>query len=153
MNRCTERPGMAETERGAREAAEGAGRLRRPMLAGVEAREADLESTPGLHAATVVIRVAAGVVLLLALFQFVEFWRDPPPGGVGVGLLVGDTIRLVVFSALLWAGAELAAIMIKSHYDLRATRILVARQTYMMRQMGIASGDLPAEDEPVGQRR
>lgn len=144
---------MAESHGEQRTASEAAGRPRRPMLAGVEVREADLESTPGLHAATVVIRVAAGVVLLLALFQFVEFWRDPPPGGVGVGLLIGDTIRLIVFSALLWAGAELAAIMIKSHYDLRATRILVARQTYMMRQMGIASGDLPAEDEPVGQRR
>jgi hypothetical protein len=134
-------------------AADAASRPRRPMLAGVEVREADLESAPGLHAATLVIRVAAGVVLLLALFQFVNFWMDPPPGGVGVALLVSDTIRLIVFSALLWAGAELAAILIKSHYDLRATRILVARQTYMMRQMGIASGDLPAEDEPVGQRR
>jgi hypothetical protein len=141
---------MVDSDGGARETP-GTGR-RRPMLAGVEVREADLEPTQGLHAATLVIRVAAGVVLLLALFQFIAFWRDPPPGGVGVGLLVGDTIRLVVFSALLWAGAELAALMIKSHYDLRATRILVARQTYMMRQMGIASGDLPAED-PVGQRR
>jgi hypothetical protein len=144
---------MAESHEEQRAAPDGAGGRRRPMLAGVEVREADLESAQGLHAATLVIRVAAGVVLLLALFQFVEFWRDPPPGGVGVGLLVGDTIRLIVFSALLWAGAELAAIMIKSHYDLRATRILVARQTYMMRQMGIASGELPAEDEPVGQRR
>jgi hypothetical protein len=130
-----------------------AGRPKRPTLAGVEVREADLESTPGLHAATVVIRVASGVVLLLALFQFIEFWRDPPPGGVGVGLLVGDTIRLIVFSALLWAGAELANVMIKSHYDLRATRILVARQTYMMRQMGIASGELPPDEVQVGQRR
>lgn len=144
---------MAKSEQGAREAPDAAGGRRRPMLAGVEVREADLEATPGLHAATLVIRIAAGVVLLLALFQFVEFWRDPPPGGVGVGLLIGDTIRLIVFSALLWAGAELAAVLIKSHYDLRATRILVARQTYMMRQMGIASGELPVDDEPVGQRR
>jgi hypothetical protein len=141
---------MVDSDGGARETP-GTGR-RRPMLAGVEVREADLEPTQALHAATLVIRVAAGVVLLLALFQFIEFWRDPPPGGVGVGLLVGDTIRLVVFSALLWAGAEITALMIKSHYDLRATRILVARQTYMMRQMGIASGDLPADD-PAGQRR
>lgn len=139
---------------GVRDAAADAGsRHRRPTLAGVEVREADLESTPGLHVATVVIRVAAGVVLLLAIFQFFNFWMDPPPGGVGVALLVSDTIRLIVFSALLWAGAELADILIKSHYDLRATRILVARQTYMMRQMGIASGELPADDDHAGQRR
>lgn len=139
---------------GVRDAAADAGsRHRRPTLAGVEVREADLESTPGLHIATVVIRVASGVVLLLAIFQFFNFWMDPPPGGVGVALLVSDTIRLIVFSALLWAGAELADVLIKSHYDLRATRILVARQTYMMRQMGIATGELPADEDHVGQRR
>jgi len=143
---------MTESEGGAREAHDAAGRPRRPMLAGVEVREADLEATPGLHVATVVIRVASAVVLLLALVQFVLFWRDAPPGGVGVSLLVSDTIRLIVFSALLWAGAELSRVMIKSHHDLRATRILVARQTYMIRQMGIAAGQLPAEDQ-VGNRR
>lgn len=138
---------------GVRDAAvDAAIRHRRPTLAGVEVREADLEATPGLHVATVVIRVASVVVLLLAVYQFVSFWTDPPPGGVGVPLLVSDTIRLIVFSALLWAGAELAAILIKSHYDLRATRILVARQTYMMRQMGIASGQLSADDHE-GHRR
>ncbi len=126
-------------------------RPRRPVLAGVEVREEDLEPTPGLHVATRVIRVTSIVVLLLAIFQLVHWLLDPPPGGVGLVLLVSDTIRLVVFSALLWAGAELAAILIKSHYDLRATRILVARQTYMMRQMGIASGELP--EEPAGHRR
>ncbi|HYW13618.1 MAG TPA: hypothetical protein VE871_16775 [Longimicrobium sp.] len=127
-------------------------RSRRPVLAGVEVREDDLESSKGLEVATAVIRVAAVVVLLLALFQFGHWWFDRPPGGVGVGLLVGDTIRLVVFAALLWAGSDLAAIMIKTHYDIRATRILAARQTYMLKQMGIASGALPAVDD-IGNRR
>ncbi|HEX2081268.1 MAG TPA: hypothetical protein VHG08_26430 [Longimicrobium sp.] len=141
---------MAESGVGTRDAHDA--RPRRPMLAGVEVREEDLEPTPGLHVATRVIRVAAVVVLLLAAFQFVHWWLDPPPAGVGLAVLVSDTIRLVVFSALLWAGAELAAILIKSHYDLRATRILMARQTYMMRQMGIASGQLH-DEEPAGHRR
>ncbi len=127
-------------------------RSRRPVLAGVEVREDDLESSKGLEVATAVIRVAAVVVLLLALFQFGHWWFDRPPGGVGVGLLVGDTIRLIVFAALLWAGSDLAAIMIKTHYDIRATRILAARQTYMLKQMGIASGALPAVDD-IGNRR
>jgi hypothetical protein len=127
-------------------------RSRRPVLAGVEVREDDLESSKGLEVATAVIRVASVVVLLLALFQFAHWWFDRPPGGVGVGLLVGDTIRLVVFAALLWAGSDLAALMIKTHYDIRATRILAARQTYMLKQMGIASGALPAVDD-IGNRR
>jgi hypothetical protein len=127
------------------------GGKRRPMLAGVEVREEDLEPIKGLEVATLVVRVAAAVVLLLALFQFGYWWFDRPPGGVGMGLIIGDTIRLIVFSALLWAGADLAAVMIKTHYDIRATRILMARQTYMMKQMGVAKGALPPDE--AGHRR
>lgn len=127
-------------------------RHRRPVLAGVEVREEDLEPTKGLEVATAVLRAAAAVVLLLALFQFGYWWFDRPPGGAGLGLLVGDTIRLIVFAALLWAGSDLAAVMIKTHYDIRATRILAARQTYMLRQMGIANGSLPEVDD-IGNRR
>lgn len=127
------------------------GGKRRPMLAGVEVREEDLERTKGLEVATTVVRVAAAVVLLLALFQFGYWWFDRPPGGVGMGLLIGDTIRLIVFAALLWAGADLAGVMIKTHYDIRASRILMARQTYMMKQMGVAKGVLPPDE--AGHRR
>ncbi|MDB4948012.1 MAG: hypothetical protein JWM27_661 [Gemmatimonadetes bacterium] len=124
----------------------------RPMLAGVEVREEDLEPQKGLHIATVVLRVAAGVVVVLALGQFAAWWLDRPPGGAGLGLLVGDTVRLIVLSALLWVASDLAGLLIKTHYDVRAARILLARQTYMMRQMGIAGGELPAR-EPEGLRR
>lgn len=127
------------------------GGKRRPMLAGVEVREEDLEPIKGLEVATLVVRVAAAVVLLLALFQFGYWWFDRPPGGVGMGLIIGDTIRLIVFAALLWAGADLAGVMIKTHYDIRASRILMARQTYMMKQMGVAKGALPPEE--AGHRR
>jgi hypothetical protein len=144
---------MQHPEGEAREAeAESPHRSRRPVLAGVEVREEDLEPTRGLELATAVLRVAAAVVLLLALFQFSYWWFDRPPGGAGLGLLVGDTIRLIVFAALLWAGSDLASMMIKTHYDIRATRILTARQTYMLRQMGIADGSLPAVDD-IGNRR
>jgi hypothetical protein len=142
---------MQHTDEAERDTHDDSGRRRRPVLAGVEVREEDLEPTRGLEVATLVVRVAAAVVLLLALFQFGYWWFDRPPGGVGMGLIVGDTIRLIVFSALLWAGADLTGVMIKTHYDMRATRILMARQTYMMKQMGIAKGVLPAEE--AGHRR
>jgi hypothetical protein len=129
-----------------------AARPRRPVLAGVEVREEDLEPTKGLEVATAVVRVAAAVVLALALFQFGYWWFDRPPGGVGMGLLIGDTIRLIVFSALLWAGADLAAVMIKTHYDIRASRILMARQTYMLKQMGMAQGALSPDDDGANRR-
>ena len=124
----------------------------RPVLAGVHVREEDLEPQQGLHIAARVFRAAAALIFLLAVGQFIVWWMDRPPENVGLGLLVGDTVRLVVFSALLWAAGDLANIVIKTHYDMRAARILLARQTYMMREMGAARGELH-EPEPEVDRR
>jgi hypothetical protein len=124
----------------------------RPLLAGVEVREDDLEPVKGLHLAGRVVHVSAVVILVLALGQFVAWWLDRPPGGAGMGLLVGDTIRLIVLSALLWAAGDLIELFIKTHYDLRASRILLVRQTHMMRQMGTTTGELPPLP-PEGERR
>jgi hypothetical protein len=121
----------------------------------VEVREEDIETKPGLHVTAVVFRISAVIILLLALWQFGAWWADRPPGGVGIGVLVGDTIRLIVFAGLLYAAGDLADLVIKTHYDVRAGRILLARQTYMMRQWGVAKGGLPSalEAEPGTDRR
>ena len=129
----------------------------RPILAGIQVREEDLEPQKALDIASMLFRIAAAVILVLALGQFAAWWLNQPPGGAGVGLLIGDTIRLVVFAALLWAAGDLASLAIKTHYDIRAARILLARQTYMMRQMLEASGDVEVasadgfrrQDDPV----
>lgn len=126
---------------------------KRPMLAGVEVREEDLEPQRGLDVTSTVVHVSAGVILVLALGQFAAWWLDRPPGGAGMGLLIGDTIRLIVLSALLWAAGDVIKLVIKTHYDIRAARILLTRQTHMMRSMGVASGELSAVQEPVGARR
>jgi hypothetical protein len=119
----------------------------------VEVREEDLEPARGLHLTGKVVHVSAVVILVLALGQFAAWWLDRPPGGAGMGLLVGDTIRLIVLSALLWAAGDLIELLIKSHYDLRASRILLTRQTYMMRLMGLKGGDLAPDSAPEGERR
>jgi hypothetical protein len=120
----------------------------RTLLGGVEVREEDIEPQRGLHIAAVVFRVCSIVIFVLALWQFGAWWSDRPPGGVGIGVLIGDTIRLIVFAGLLWAAGDLADLIIKTHYDVRAGRILLARQTYMMRQWGVAKGGLPVTTEP-----
>ncbi len=122
------------------------------LIAGVEVREDDLEPQRGLHVASVVFRVCSIIIFLLAIWQFAAWWQDRPPGGVGVGVLVGDTIRLIVFAGLLFAAGAVADLMVMTHYDIRAGRVLLARQTHIMRLMGIASGALP-EREPDGHRR
>lgn len=125
----------------------------RPLLGGVEVREEDVNPETGLHITAIIFRVSAVIIFILAMVQFAAWWLNRPPGNVGIGLLVGDTIRLVVFAALLWAVSDLAALWIKTHYDIRAARILLARQTYMMRQMGVASGELPPQEMPESERR
>src|SRR4051812_7752877 len=125
----------------------------RPLLAGVEVREEDIEPQRGLHVTAIVFRISAVVILLLALWQFGAWWADRPPGGVGIGVLVGDTIRLIVFAGLLWAAGDLATLLIQTHDDIRAGRILLARQTYMMRQWGLARGVLPMLGQEEVDRR
>jgi len=68
-------------------------------------------------------------------------------------VLVGDTIRLIVFAGLLWAAGDLATLWIKTHHDIRAARILLARQTSMMRRIGIKSGMLPPNEQTEKHRR
>jgi hypothetical protein len=126
---------------------------KRPMLGGVEVREEDVETPTGLHIATVVFRVCAGVVLALAVWQVFDWISRSTGGGAGIGVLVGETVRLVVLAGLLWAGSSLADLAVKTHRDIRAGRILLARQTYLMRQVGIAEGVLhpsPADQERRG---
>lgn len=115
----------------------------RTLISGVAVREDDLEEPIGLHITTILFRAASIIIFLLAIWQFIAWFRDPPPGGVGVGVLVGDTIRLIVFAGLLWAVGALSTMWVKTHHDIRAARILLARQTYMLRQMGVASGAVP----------
>lgn len=124
----------------------------RPVLAGIEVREDDIEAPTGISVVSAVVRTSAIVILVLAVGQFAHWWLNRPYGGAGIGLLVGDTIRLIVFSALLWAAGELATLIVKTHHDIRATRILAARQTYMMRQMGTANGSLPSPEMSVHRR-
>jgi hypothetical protein len=124
----------------------------RTNIGGVVVRDEDVEPMRGLRTMSWVFRGSAAIIFVLAVYQFVAWFMDPPPGGVGTGVLVGDTIRLVVFAALLWAAGNLASIVIKIHYDVRAGRILLARQTHMMKQTGVAEGVLPVQ-EPVDEGR
>ena len=53
---------------------------------------------------------------------------------LSIGVLFAEAVRLVIFAGLLWGAGDLAVLWVKSHYDIRATRILVARLAYMMRR-------------------
>lgn len=122
------------------------------LLAGIEVRDDDVEMKRGLHVANLAFRIATVVIILLAAYQAFDWFRDPPPGGTGMSVIIGDTIRLVVVALLLYGAADLADLMLKSHYELRATRILLARQNYLMKQW--MAGDTNIQPRPIeGNRR
>lgn len=62
---------------------------KRPMLAGVEVREEDLEPQKGLHIVGLLFRISSVVILVLALGQFGAWWLDRPPAAPESGCCWG----------------------------------------------------------------
>lgn len=117
----------------------------RPSIAGVAVREEDVESVKSIRAVVYLFRGMAILLLLLAAVQVISAVTSTVT--LSVGVVAAEVVRLVIFAGLLWGGGDLAVLWIKSHYDIRATRILVARVAYMTRKMGEADGTLPRADQ------
>ena len=119
--------------------------LDRPILAGIAVREEDIETVKGIRAVAYLFRGMAVLLLLLAVVQVLSGVTSAVP--LSPGVLFAEVVRLVIFAGLLWGAGDLAVLWVKSHHDIRATRILVTRIAYMMRQMGEADGKLPPASE------
>ena len=116
----------------------------RPSLSGVTVREDDIETVKGIRVVVYLFRSMAVLLLLLAVAQAVS--AITATVALSIGVVAAEEVRLIIFAGLLWVIGDLAVLWIKSHYDIRATKILVARMEYMMRQMGEADGKLPPAD-------
>src|SRR5438876_4174348 len=97
----------------------------RPNLAGVVVREHDIEPLKGLRTIAFLFRGMA--ILLLILMALQVFFGVTSTVPISVGVLFANAVRLMIFAGLLWGIGDLAVLWVKSHYDIRATRILVAR--------------------------
>ena len=104
--------------------------LGRAMLAGIQVRDADIEPTRGLRAIAMLLRVLGGAVLLFMAAQLVTGITDT--GQVLYRELAAEALRLAIVAALLYGAGEIADLTLKSHADLRATRILMARLAYRL---------------------
>lgn len=111
----------------------------RAALAGVPCRDDDIELTKGLHSVAVLFRAMAGLLFLLMVLQVVNGVTSTVE--ISYGVLFAEAIRLVIFAGLLWGAGDLADLFVKSHYDLRATRILLGRLIRVV-------GEQPAQGEP-----
>jgi hypothetical protein len=116
-----------------------------PNLSGVPVREDDVEPVKGIRTIAVLFRGMAIILLLLMVLQV--FFAATSTVPLSVGVVTAEAVRLIIFAGLLWGAGDLAVLFVKSHYDLRATRILAARACHMMRVMGEADGKLPPASE------
>ena len=116
----------------------------RPSIGGVTVREDDIETVKGIRIVVYLFRSMAVLLLLLAAVQVVSAITATVP--LSIGVLAAEEVRLIIFAGLLWVIGDLAVLWIKSHYDIRATKILVARMEYMMRTMAEADGKLPPSE-------
>lgn len=108
-----------------------------PSIEGVRVREDDIESVKGIRFIAWLFRGMAVLMLLLMVVQLLSAVTGTVP--LSMGVVVAEAIRLVIFAGLLWGIGDLAVLGIKSHYDIRASRILLARLTYMVREASGAS--------------
>jgi len=103
-----------------------------PHLSGVSVRERDVEPVKGIRAIAGIFRGMAILLLLLMVLQVIFGITSTVP--ISPGVLIADAVRLIIFAGLLWGGGDLAVLLVKSHYDVRATKILVARIEYLLQQ-------------------
>jgi hypothetical protein len=66
-------------------------------------------------------------------------------GTTAVVTLLGEGTRLLVMAGLLWAGGDLALLMIDAGHDLRVARILLGRINAQMHRSEPGSGLLPGD--------
>lgn len=113
-------------------------------------REDDLEPFSALRYIARLFKILAALLLLLLVAEVV---LGLTAGGTAAlpGLLV-DATRLLVFAAFLWAGGDLALMLVESNHDLRATRILVGRLHHEIEALRRQSRPGPGPEPGPGSR-
>ncbi len=90
-------------------------------------RTADIEPYTGLRYLSKLFRMIAVVLVLLLVAEVVTgIVRD---GAEAITTLLAEVSRLIVLAGLLWGAGDLAILLIDVGHDVRAARILIARQT------------------------
>jgi len=117
----------------------------RPTMAGIVVREEDIEQMKGIRFIAYLFRGMAVLLIILMLLQVLSGISGAVPASPGV--LFAESVRLIIFAGLLWGVGDLAVLWIKSHYDIRASRILLARMAYMIRESGEATGTVKPASE------
>jgi hypothetical protein len=105
-----------------------------PLL---QVRASDVEPYTGLGYLSKLFRIIAVLLVVLIVVEAgTGFYTN---GREAIPTLLSEASRLIVLAGLLWGVGDLANLLIDVGHDVRATRILIGRQTAL--QTGEQTGD------------
>ena len=118
-------------------------------------RASDIEPYTGLRYLSKLFRFMAVVLLLVLAAEIATGLYTQ--GAAAIPTLLGEASRLVVLAGVLWGTGDLAHLLIDVGHDVRAGRILMARQAgpqYMPRDRAAqrSRGIITASEVPVADR-
>ena len=111
-------------------------------------RESDLEPFGALRYIARLFKFLAVLLLLLLIAEVTLGLVES--GTAALPTLLVDATRLLVFAGFLWAGGDLAIMLVETNHDLRATRILVGRLHHEMIELRRSVGGA-APERPDGE--
>jgi hypothetical protein len=94
-------------------------------------RQSDLEPYVGLRYLSKLFKLMGVILGLLLIAEIVTGFLQQ--GSAAVATLLGEASRLIVLAGLLWGVGDLAILLIDVGHDVRAARILLARQNQVLR--------------------
>jgi hypothetical protein len=103
-----------------------------------DVRLSDLEPYVGLRYLSKLFKLMGVVLGLLLVAEIVT--GVVAQGSAAIPTLLGEASRLIVLAGLLWGVGDLAILLIDVGHDVRAARILLARQTHAVAPPSPARG-------------
>lgn len=94
-----------------------------------DVRSSDIEPYVGLRYLSKLFKLMGVILGLLLLAEIITGFVAQ--GTAAVPTLLGEASRLIVLAGLLWGVGDLAILLIDVGHDVRAARILLARQTHV----------------------
>ena len=105
-------------------------------------RQSDLEPYVGLRYLSKLFKLMGVILALLLLAEVVT--GVMAQGSAALPTLLGEASRLIVLAGLLWGVGDLAILLIDVGHDVRAARILLARQSRALHGPSVET-ELPGE--------
>ena len=93
-----------------------------------DVRNSDLEPYVGLRYLSKLFKLMGVVLLLLLVAEIIT--GVVAQGSAAIPTLLGEASRLIVLAGVLWGVGDLAVLLVDVGHDVRAARILLARQAH-----------------------